>query len=65
MKTVTVWEKLKLQIDNLEMMYEQHKSGEDVSNSVYWQVETINEILGSVEKNLGADKIRDMYSSLE
>lgn len=58
MKTVTIWEKLKLQIDNLEEMYKQHEQGVDMSNMVYWQVETLHEILGSVEERMGADKIR-------
>ncbi|MDC6267259.1 ribonuclease HI [Lysinibacillus fusiformis] len=57
-KTVSLWDKLKLQIDNLEIMYGQHTNGENVSSSVYWQVETINEILKGLEGQVGADKVR-------
>lgn len=64
MKTVSVWEKLKLQIDNLELLNKQHKSGTDVSNQVYWQVETIVEILSSIEERVGANKIREMYEEM-
>lgn len=63
MKTVTLWEKLKLQIDNLELMAEQHKNGKDVSTSVYWQVEYIHEILEGVEQHLGGNEIRNVYNS--
>lgn len=64
MKRVTMWEKLKLQIDNLELMAQQHNEGADVSNSVYWQVEYLNELLSSVESHLGADTIRNAYKEL-
>jgi len=65
METVTLWDKLKLQIDNLELMHEQHKAGQDVSTSVYWQVEYIHEILSSLEDKLGASKIRGEYIDLD
>lgn len=61
MREVTMWEKLKLQIDNLEVMYEQHEQGNDMSNIVYWQVETIHDLLKSVEARMGADKVRKEY----
>lgn len=63
MKQVTVWEKLKLQIDNLEAMHKHHQKGSDVSVQVYWQVEYLNEILGTVEDEMGAGNIRksDMF----
>lgn len=64
-KTVTIWEKLKLQIDNLEEMHKQNEVGKDVSVSVYWQMETLYEILNSVEEKLGGDKIRQRYEELE
>lgn len=64
MKTVTIWEKLKLQIDNLEIMHNQHESGIDMGSAVYWQVETINELLSSIEQWYGADKVREMYKDL-
>lgn len=63
-KTVSYWEKLKLQVDNLELMYEQHSKGIDVGTMVYWQVETINELLKGLENKVGADKIREQYSNL-
>lgn len=59
---ISIWDKLKLQIDNLEVMYEQHTKGNDSSIPVYWQVETINEILKGLEVQVGADKVRDKYS---
>lgn len=62
--TISIWDKLKLQIDNLEAMYEQHIIGNDSSIPVYWQVETINDILKGLEVQVGADKVRDMYSDL-
>lgn len=61
-KRVTYWDKLKLQIDNLELMHNQHNEGKDVSASVYWQVETLNELLKSFEEKVGADKVREEYS---
>lgn len=61
-KTVSLWDKLKFQIDNLEIMYDQHSKGNDSSVPVYWQVETINEILKGLEVQVGADKVRDKYS---
>ncbi|QIC46215.1 ribonuclease HI [Lysinibacillus sphaericus] len=61
-KTISLWDKLKLQIDNLEIMYDQHTKGENVSVSVYWQVETINEILKGLEGQVGADKVREKYN---
>lgn len=61
-KPVSMWDKLKLQIDNLEIMYEQHTKGSDSSVSIYWQVETIHEILKGLEVQVGADKVRDKYS---
>ena len=63
MKKVTVWDKLKLQIDNLEMMHKQHELGNDMSNMVYWQVETIHDLLKSVEEHMGANEIRKQYDS--
>ncbi|MGE7840661.1 ribonuclease HI [Lysinibacillus sp. NPDC093712] len=61
-KVISLWDKLKLQIDNLEIMYEQHMKDNDSSVSVYWQVETINEILKGLEVQVGADKVREKYS---
>lgn len=60
-KTITLFDKLKLQIDNLELMYKEHQSGNDVSTMVYWQVETINEILNSFENHVGADEVRGHF----
>lgn len=61
MTRITYWEKLKLQIDNLEMMHKQHEEGLNVSTSVYWQNETIIEMLKSFEGAVGADVVRDEY----
>lgn len=61
-KTVSLWDKLKFQIDNLEIMYRQHTIGENVSTSVYWQVESINELLKGLEGQVGADKVREKYN---
>lgn len=59
---ISIWDKLKLQIDNLEIMYKQSLSGADIGTSVYWQVETINEILKGLEEQVGADKVREKYT---
>jgi hypothetical protein len=61
MKTVTIWEKLKLQIDNLEMLNKQKEKGNDVSKLAYWQIEYLNELLSGLEEHLGADKIRNAF----
>lgn len=61
-KTISYWDRLKLQIDNLELMWNQHNEGSDVSTSVYWQVETLNELLQSFEEKVGADEVRSKYS---
>lgn len=64
MKTIAIWEKLKLQVENLEMMSKQHEQGIDMSTMAYWQVETIYEILKGVEKYFGADEVRKEMSGL-
>lgn len=62
---MNLWERLKLQIDNLEEMYKKHKEGNDVSTMVYWQVETINEMLKGLEINTGADEVREKYRDFD
>ena len=64
MQKVSIWEKLKLQIDNLEKLYQIHKKGEDVSLNVYWQVEYLNELLQNLESIVGADEVRKRYDSM-
>lgn len=62
MKEVTIWEMLKLQIDNLELLHKQHEQGVDVSNHAYWQLETLDELLESVGKRLGVtDEVRGQF----
>ena len=62
MKEVAIWEKLKLQIDNLESMYKQQQNGADVSNAAYWQLEMLNELLTSVGEGLGVtDELKDKF----
>lgn len=63
-KTVSYFDKLKLQIDNLELMYKEHQNGKDVSTQVYWQVEYLNEMLEMFEASVGADKIRSNYNEV-
>lgn len=63
-KTVTIWEKLKLQIDNLELLHKESLSGKDVSTQVYWQSEYIQEFLKTLESEYGADKVRENYESI-
>ena len=45
-------------------MYTQHINGGNVSVPVYWQVETINEILKGLEEQVGANKVREKYSEV-
>lgn len=62
--TISFFDKVKLQIDNLEEMYKQYQQGKDISTSVYWQVEYIMELLHAFEGEVGTDKIRNTYDEL-
>lgn len=64
-REVTMEEKLKLQIANIEVMLKEHRAGKDMATMMFWQMEHLNEVLKAVEIVTGADKIREKYAELE
>lgn len=65
MENVSIEEKLKLQVANIEVMLNEHRSGKDMSNIMFWQMEHLKEVLSAVEMVTGADKVRKEYEALD
>lgn len=63
-KTVSTYEWLKIQIDNLELIEQYHQNGQDMSLLSYNQMEVIYNTLEQFEKRYGGDKVRERYKVL-